>query len=301
MGIGDVERVTVGDCEDVWLLDSGMFDTAEYGGVYILDGGSPAIVETGTGANVDRILAALEEIDIEPGTVGTIAVTHVHLDHAGGAGALADRCPNASVVVSERGAPHLADPERLVAGTKAAVGAQQWRHYADPVPIAEDRLLAVGDGDAIDIAGRTMQVHRAPGHAPHQVILESPADDVVFTGDAAGIWLPSANTVAETTPPPQFDLEQCLRDVDTIAGLDRAALLYTHFGPRETDGVLDEYRRVLADWVERVEQLYKRHGDEEAVLAALEADPERVSVWGEEKARAEQALNVRGVLASIAG
>ena len=296
MVIGDVTRVSVGDCSGIWTVDTGMFETAEYGATYILEGDPPAVVETGTGANVDRILAGLETVGIDPETLGTIALTHVHLDHAGGAGHLAKRCPDARVLVSTRGAPHLHDPERLVAGTKAAVGEQQWRHYADPVPVPDDRIETVEDGTQLTIADRPIRVHAAPGHAPHQVVLESPSDDAVFTGDAAGIWLPSAETIAETTPPPQFDLEQCLADIETIAALEPTTLLYTHFGPRTNDGILEQYAAVLESWVERVETLADCHESEAAILAALEPDPDRVTVWGAEKARAEQALNVRGVL-----
>ena len=122
MDVGDVRPVTTGGCTDLYLVETGMFDVTGYGGVYVLDAHQPAIIETGIGTNHEVVLGALAELGIAPESIGVIAVTHVHLDHAGGAGFLADACENATVTAHERGAPHLVDPDRLVAGTKAAVG-----------------------------------------------------------------------------------------------------------------------------------------------------------------------------------
>jgi glyoxylase-like metal-dependent hydrolase (beta-lactamase superfamily II) len=298
MAPGDV--VPVPDCA-AHYVDTGMYDTAGYGSVYVLDADRPAVVDSGIGAHTDRILAALDEVGVAREDLAAVALTHVHLDHAGGAGFLAAACPNADVYVHERGAPHVVDPSRLVAGTREAVG-DQWQFYVEPEPVPEDRVVELADGDAVDLGSRELLARACPGHAPHQVVFADSRSGAVFTADAAGIWVPDLGEVRETTPPPQFDFERCLADVETVRGLDPERLLYAHFGPsppdRGPDELLDRYDRRLREWVATVRETRARHDSDEATVTALADDPEAASVWGETKARAERAMNVRGVLAS---
>jgi len=295
MAIGDVEPVP--GCSDLSYLDTGMYDVAGYGSVYLLDAERPAVVDAGIGADREAVFDAVDEhLD---GHLEEILLTHVHLDHAGGAGYLADRYPEATVRAHEVGVPHLVDPDRLVAGTKEAVG-DQWRFYDDPVPIPEDRIDPLADGDAIDLGDRTLAVHRAPGHAPHQVAFHDRRDDVVFTGDAAGIWVRWAGDVYPTSPPPQFDLEECLDDVRHLEDLDPDGVCFGHFGPVTDDvaGVLETYKRTLIEWVEAVRQRRAALDGDEAVIEAFASspDPDLVEVWGRRKASDELRLNAAGVL-----
>jgi glyoxylase-like metal-dependent hydrolase (beta-lactamase superfamily II) len=123
------------------------------------------------------------------------------------------------------------------------------------------------------------------------------ADDLLFTGDAAGIWVPSERTVRQTTPPSQFDLEQCLTDVDRILDREPDVLCFGHFGPRAFDAdLLEAYRRTLVEWVEAVREKREELGDDEAVIRHFEEHTEMRDTWGEEKATAEERLNTKGVL-----
>jgi glyoxylase-like metal-dependent hydrolase (beta-lactamase superfamily II) len=292
MAIGDVSPVP--GCTDLYYVDTGMYDTATYGSVYLLDAERPAVVDTGIGTNRELLFAAID--DVLAGRLEFVLPTHVHLDHAGGAGFLADRHPEATVYTHERGVRHLVDPARLVAGTKAAVD-DQWEFYVEPRPVPEDRIAGVTDGDRLDLGDRTLTVFHAPGHAPHQVVFHDDLDDVVFTADAAGIYVPSEDRVQPTTPPANFDLEQCLDDVRMIEDLDPETLCFGHFGSREFDpSVTEGYRRTLVEWVEAVRQRREELEDDEAVVDHFVSNPEVVDVWGERKARAEMRLNVRGVL-----
>ena len=300
MAIGDVFEVDVGAVEDVHYVDVGIWGSPERGAVYLIDAERPAIVDTGMGTNYELVLDALEAIGVEPADLEVIALTHVHLDHAGGAGYLARECPGAEVYVHPIGAPHMVDPDRLVAGTKAAVG-DQWEHYAEPVPIPEDRVTEITDGDAIDLGDRTLDVHHAPGHAPHQVIFHDAAGGIVYTADAAGMYVPGTDSVVPTTPPPTFDLEGCLDDVETIRALDPDVLGYYHFGPAEADDRLSEYEAVLVEWVEAVETARAELDDEAAIVDRLLGQNGLASAWGKDAARPETAMNVRGVLASLDG
>ncbi|MFC6875161.1 MBL fold metallo-hydrolase [Halobellus marinus] len=297
MAIGDLAAVPGTD--DVYYVDVGTHGVPRYGTVYLLDAAQPALVDTGTGQNRELVFDTLDEVGIDREAVQHILPTHVHLDHAGGAGYFADACPNATVRTHEIGVPHLVDPDRLVAGTKDAVG-DQWEFYADPEPVPEDRIEGLTDGDEIDLGDRTLSVIHTPGHAPHQTVFLDSRDDLLFTGDAAGIYVPERDTIRETSPPPQFDLEGCLADVRTIEDIAPETLCFGHFGPREYDPeLLEGYKRTLVEWVEAVRQKRAELGDDEAVIEHFAENSDMIEIWGERKARAEDTLNVRGVLAAL--
>ena len=236
MAIGDWFEVP--GCTDLYYVDVGAYGIPEYGTVYVVDAERPAVVDTGLGRNREYVYDLLDHLEIDPEYV---VPTHVHLDHAGGAGYLAERYPDSTVLTPKRGVEHLVDPSRLVAGTKAAVE-DQWKYYDEPVPVAEDRIRALEGGDEIHLGDRTLHVHHAPGHAPHHCFLHDDGDDVVFTADAAGIYVPETGTVRPTSPPAQFHLEKSLADADAIAAIDPEVLCYGHFGSRPFhDGLMDEY------------------------------------------------------------
>lgn len=295
MAIGDVRPVDLADATDCYYVDTGMFDTPGYTSVYVVDAERPAVVDTGIGTDHELVMDALAELDIAPDDLGLIAPTHVHLDHAGGAGFLAEACPNATVAVPEVGAPHLIDPGRLVEGTKRAVG-DAWAYYAEPEPVPEARVRGLSDGDTIDLGDRVLEVHDAPGHAPHQAVFFDPDDAVVFAADAAGIYVPDRDRVVPTTPPPNFDLEQCLDDVAMLEALDPDVLCYPHFGPAPAADRLSAYATVLEDWVATVAGARERLGDDEAVVRELVGEDDLGDVWGEGRAAANVELNARGVL-----
>ncbi len=295
---GEVHEVTAGEVTDLYYVDTGMYGTDEYTSVYLLDAERPALVDTGIGTDYELVREAMDEVGIAPEDLEVIAPTHVHLDHAGGTGFLAADCPNAEVVCHERGAPHLVDPTRLWEGTKRAVGGQI-EFYTEPRPVPDERVRSVADGDVVDLGDHELRVHHAPGHAPHHCVFEDPANDAVFTADAAGIYVPELQRVEPTSPPPNFDFEQCLDDVDLIADIDPSVLLYSHFGPVEGTETLAEYRDVLTGWVDAVEAAREDLGEEAAVDRVVREqlhETDLVDAWGEGKVREETRMNARGVL-----
>ena len=300
MAIGDLYEVEYPSVSDVYYLDTGMYDTAEYGALYVVDAPEPALVDTGIGPNVGNTLAALDELGIGRDELSYIVPTHVHLDHAGGAGYLAAECPSATVVCHEAGVPHLVDPERLWEGTKRAVG-EQFEHYREPKPIPEERVRSVRGGDAIDLGDRVIDIYDAPGHAPHQAVFHSPHDDAVFVADAAGIYAQRQDSVRPTSPPPSFDLDECLADVATLRELDPAVLLYAHYGPAETGEKLDIYEGVLTEWVREVAACREQLDDDEAVVEEMGERTPVIEPWSERKVRTEAEMNTRGVLEYLDG
>lgn len=294
MAIGDVEPVP--DSTDVYYLDTGMYDVEGYGAVYVIDAERPAVVDTGIGTNHERVLDALDAVGVGRAELAHVLPTHVHLDHAGGAGFLAETCPDATVRTHEIGVPHLVDPTRLVEGTKRAVR-DQWEFYVEPKPVPEDRIEGLVGGDVVDLGDRTLEVVHAPGHAPHQVLFHDATDDLLFTADAAGIWVPNLRRLEESTPPSNFDLDECLADANAIRDRDPDTLCFPHFGPRPFDADLMEgYKRTLVEWVEAVRQKREELGGDDAVVEHFESTTDLDEAWGERKARAEASLNTRGVL-----
>ena len=294
MNAGEFEPVR--GVPDLYVHDTGMFDTDEHGSVYVYDTEQPAVIDTGTGANRETLFDTLSAIDIGPTDLAWILPTHAHLDHAGGAGYLAERYPNATVRIPDRGVQHLVDPAALVAGTKAAVR-DQWPHYAAPRPVSEDRIAGLADGDRVDLGDRELVVYEAPGHAPHHAMFHDPDAGVVFTADAAGIYVPAADTVRQTTPPPQFDLDQCLRDIERVAELEPTLLCFAHFGPRAYDPpILEAAKRAYVEWVEAVRAARETLPSDEAVVEHFEAASADYDFWNAARRRADASLNTRGVL-----
>ena len=297
MGIGDVRAVEgIPSC---YYVDTGMFGTDGYGTVYVLDTPRPAIVDTGIGTDYERVREALSAVGIDRSELASVLVTHVHLDHAGGAGFLAAET-DADVYVQESGASFLADPEGLWRGTKEVVG-EQIDFYTEPKPVPRDRIETVDEGSTIDLGSRTLTVRHAPGHAFHQVVFHDAAAEAVFAGDAAGIYVRDADAVVETSPPPGFDLEGAVEDARMIREMDPETICYGHFGPASAEGRLETYVDVITEWVAWVERELEELGDEETVLERVLEASDRTELWDEPKASEEVALNARGVLHYLRG
>jgi glyoxylase-like metal-dependent hydrolase (beta-lactamase superfamily II) len=294
MDAGEFYEATAGDTTDLYYVDTVLYETPGYGSIYVFDAERPAIVETGTGYRHELILDAVEQAGLAPEDIEVIAVTHVHLDHAGGVSQLLEACPNADVYCYEAGAQFLTDPTNIWEGTKAVVG-DRIEYYVEPDPVPESRLEPLGDGDIVDLGDHELRAHHAPGHAFHQAVFYDPVNDGVFTADAAGINSPTVGGLRYTSPPPGFDLETCLDDVAMLQDLDPAALYYSHFGDYETADNLARYADILESWVDRVERLREELGDDEAVIETLADEAETEGTWESQHARGEERMNVKGV------
>jgi len=295
MGHGDIHEVTAGGTSDLYYVDVGLFDTPGYGSVYVLAGEEPAIVDTGTGTSHGTVLDALATLGIDPPALSAIVLTHVHLDHAGGASPLAAACPDADVFVHESGAQFLRDPERIWAGTKAVVG-DRIEYYREPDPIPDERIVELDDDDTVELGDRTLDVHRAPGHAFHQVVYHDRASDGVFTGDAAGVYVPALDRPRPTSPPPGFDLAGCLDDIAMLEQLAPTALYYGHFGDQPAGDNLAVYRQRLRSWVDAVAAKRAELESDETVVEYFAERADTRGIWSGAHARGEERMNVEGVL-----
>ncbi|MWG35809.1 MBL fold metallo-hydrolase [Halomarina oriensis] len=254
-----------------YLLDAHLFGTPGALSAYVLDAERPVLVDAGTADSVDRFAEALDRLAIAPADVAAVLVTHVHLDHAGGAGALADHCENATVYVHERGVGYLTDPERL-ARLRESVDAATGRTdpYGVPQPIPEDRVVAVSGGETLDCGDHTLEFVDAPGHAPHHYAVFDETTDALFAIDSAGQFF--EERLYPTTPPPSFDLDANVETCERLRALEPSLNLYGHFGPGGDDAVgeLERYADLLTEWVEAVETLAGVHGDVTAIVEALD-------------------------------
>ncbi|MFO0450498.1 MAG: MBL fold metallo-hydrolase [Pseudomonadota bacterium] len=202
----------------------------------IVEKGRAAFVDTGTTHSVPNLLAVLAAKGLARGDVDYVFLTHIHLDHAGGAGALAQALPNARVVVHPRGAQHLVEPAKLIAGTKAVYGEEQYaKLYGDLVPIPAERIVATEDGTSLSLAGRRFDFLHTPGHALHHHVIHDHGADAVFTGDTFGLSYRDFDVdgrawVMPTTTPTHFDPDQLHASIDRILALEPKALFLTHYG-----------------------------------------------------------------------
>jgi len=274
----------------LFLVDINHFGQPGLGGAYIFQDDDVALFDAGTSLAKDRILGALDALGVNRDQVRWIFLTHVHLDHAGGAGALLLELPNATVVVHPRGAKHLVDPTKLVASTKSAVG-ERFRFYGEALPIPEERLHPAQDGEIFPLGKIQVQAIYSPGHAPHHLCFFLPQRGWLFTGDAVGLYI--KGRLLPTTVPPNFDLEASLATLDRLAALRPQKLLFTHFGPGEPT-LIEEYRKLLLSWVERVRRHLDKTEEEavSAILAEIQAEgfPVGPGVSG------DWSMSVRGVL-----
>ena len=223
----------------VHLIDTLYVRPGLAGAHLVVDDGRAAFVDTGPGPAAPRLLGALDELGIGRDQVDYLFLTHVHLDHAGGAGRLIEALPNAKAVLHPRGAPHLIDPTKLIAGSIEVYGEQRFKQlYGELVPIPAERVVVVEDGARLTLGSRTFEFIDAPGHARHH---HCPIDlDLreVYSGDNFGICYRDFDTAAgpfmlPTTTPVQFDPDAFHATIDRLLSYRPGRIYQTHFGPVE--------------------------------------------------------------------
>jgi glyoxylase-like metal-dependent hydrolase (beta-lactamase superfamily II) len=201
----------------------------------VVSAGRAAIVDTGPNTAVPLILAALTDLGLAPEDVDWLFLTHVHLDHAGGAGALMRALPNATAVVHPRGAPHMIDPAKLIAGTRAVYGDEVYAQlYGEILPIAAERLRIAQDGERFQLAGREFECVHTPGHALHHLAIVDHDAHGIFTGDTFGLSYREFDTahgawITPTTTPTQFDPAQLKASIVRLMQFRPRHLYLTHY------------------------------------------------------------------------
>ena len=217
--------------ENIYMIDDKLYSLPCLGSVYLLCERKKALVDTGPATSAGTVLDGIRKAGVRPEDIDYVIVTHIHLDHAGGAGFLIQGMPQAQAVVHHRGARHLIDPRKLVDSVIAVQGKEGMAKSGEVTAIAADRVRSVYDGDVIELGDKqVLRFIDAPGHAPHQLCVSESRNNGLFTGDAMGfhmanrLWMPS-------TAPPNFAREQYIHTLERLLKIGASKLYFAHFGP----------------------------------------------------------------------
>lgn len=289
---------------DVYEIDTRMAGYSSITAGYLILGDRPCLVETGTSTSAPVVRDALTSLGIGPADLATIAVTHIHLDHAGGVGDLAGFYPDAEIVVHEKGARHLADPAKLMASARMVWGDKLDILFGELSPTEASRIRALGDTGTIDLGnGRTLSSHYSPGHAKHHVGLIDSGTGDLYVGDAAGVYLPETGDLRPATPPPDFDLQTALDSIALFRALGPQRLLFSHYGPvTDVEEILGRSAEELRVWVDLTRQARSQAMDlDHAVAMVRERTRDRYAALKADEATAEQFELLSGAPSNVAG
>ena len=258
--------------DGISVIDSEYY-SKDFAAIYLLkQKNKVAIIETGTNYSVPLVKGALANIGLSFSDVSYIIPTHVHLDHAGGAGLLMKQCQNATLVVHPRGARHLIDPSKLVAGAKAVYGEEKFiEYYGEIIPIDSERVIEADDNFILDFDGRELKFIDTPGHAKHHFCIWDKDTKSMFTGDTFGISYRDLDMDSEvyifpSTSPVQFDPDALIKSINRIMEFRPERVCLTHFSAiKPTQEIADQ----LIDGIHFVSNLtekYISHKDAESII-----------------------------------
>jgi glyoxylase-like metal-dependent hydrolase (beta-lactamase superfamily II) len=262
----DARATQIGD--RLYSIDAMMEGEPERLACYLFDTPERVLVEVGPSATLQHLMDVLDELGVDD--LAAFVVTHIHLDHAGGAGQMARRFPRAKVGVHPRGARHLANPERLWASAVSVFG-EEWltTQWGPMEAVDEERLWILDEGDTVQLGGgRYLDVMYTPGHAKHHVVYQDSEGGGMFVGDAVGLCYPHGHFVEPVTPPPDFDPLVQVEQIRRMAARHPSFIGFAHFGPTfDVADTFAEAERRLDDWVRFVGTLAD---DEDAANALRE-------------------------------
>jgi glyoxylase-like metal-dependent hydrolase (beta-lactamase superfamily II) len=266
---------------------------------YLIEGPDPVLVETGSQSSVEALLTALADLNVDAGDLAGVAVTHIHLDHAGGVGDVARAFPNATVYVHEKGARHLVDPSRLVSSAAMVYGDLLDSLYGRLDPTPAERIHVLDDGEELKVGPtRVLTTVDSPGHAKHHLALHDSESGILFAGDAVGVRLPDAGVLRPSTPPPDFDLDSALHSLDRFAERAPQGLALAHFGlVPDPVAMLEEAKGTLRRWAEVAEAAWREGRD---IAEALEREFAG-DLTGVDAANREKLETLNGVHSNAAG
>ncbi len=290
---------------EIEIIDLEFMGTEEIIASFLLTGGnSAAIVETGPSTCIENLLRGLEDNGVAPEDVEKVLLTHIHLDHSGASGVLADRLPNATFYVHEAGYQHLVDPSKLLKSASRIYGDRMEELWGEVRPVPKDRIVTLEGGEEIEAAGGVLAAHYTPGHAYHHLAFHEPGSGMLFAGDVGGVRMPGQSYVKPPTPPPEVDIEAWKGSIETVRKLDPGFICPTHFGCYEDVGRhLGELEQRLEDWLLIVEERMDEGRSQEDIVEELGArgDEEmlREGADPEDSERYELAANYEMLVAGL--
>ena len=256
--------------DGVWMIDLGFQGRRGVVAAFLLAGGDElALIETGPASTLPALRAGIWAAGFDPARLTRLLVTHIHLDHSGAAGVLTRDLPDVVVHVHPVGAPHLIDPSRLVASAGRLYGDRMDALWGEVAPIPAERIVALGDGETLSVAGRVLTAVFTPGHASHHVAYWDAVGGTAYTGDVGGVGMAGTGYVCPPAPPPDLDPEAWTTSVDRLRALGARRLVLTHGGPFADVGQhLDQLMPNLAE-LQELAAVALRGGADNAALTAL--------------------------------
>ena len=226
---------TVDYPHSITAIDTGFFRPQFDASHLVVERGRAAFIDTGTNYSVPRLLDTLQRKNLGVDAVDYLILTHVHLDHAGGAGLLMQQLPNATMIVHPRGARHMIDPSALIAGATAVYGAEEIeRSYGTLVPVPVERVVEAPEGHVVDLAGRELLCLDTPGHARHHICIYDARSHAFFTGDTFGLSYREFDTdkgafILPTSTPVQFEPDALKHSIQRMLERDPVQMFLTHY------------------------------------------------------------------------
>lgn len=231
--------------------------------------GGLTLIDPGPTSCLPALEAGLRDRGLTLRDVRTLLLTHIHLDHAGAAGTIVERVPAVRVYVHERGAPHMIDPEKLLASVTRLYGDQMDALWGAFLPVPASQVTVLRGGERLEISGTSMQVAYTPGHAKHHVSFLDEGTGMAYVGDTAGLRI-SGDYLMAPTPPPDIDIEAWQASLDVIDAWQPVSLFLTHFGPiTPARAHLARFRTTLTAQAELVRDALKAGGSEEQQIQAF--------------------------------
>ena len=238
---------------------------------YIVMGEKTAVIDTGPTCSIQNLLNALDRLKIPRENVSYVMLTHIHIDHAGGAGSLLKKLPNAKLVVHSKGAFHMSNPKKLWESTKLVLG-RLAEEYGEVEPTQPEKILVGTDELNLYLGGGIkIKVFDTPGHAPHHLSFYEEKNGILFVGEVGGVYLEELDLLRPSTPPPGFNLNENLRSIDRLVALNPKILCYSHFGFTKKIQNLLLYKEKLNLWL-RIVKKHKQKTEEEIFKKILEED-----------------------------
>ena len=273
--------------DGIYAVDSG-YTGPDVAAIHLIEeGGRAALVDTGNNDSLRHVLEALAETGLSADAVDYVLLTHIHLDHAGGAGAFMQAFPNAKLVVHPRGARHMAEPSKLFAGVSAVYGPERAKElYGELIPVPVERIIEAGDGHELDLGGRVIRVFDTPGHARHHVCYFDTKSRAFFTGDTFGLSYRALDvdgkpSIFPTTTPVQFEPDAMHASIRRMEAEQPSAMYLTHYAQvRDVPRLAADMHRLIDAHV----AIAERHEAAEGRKNLIEQD-----IWalvGEEATRA---------------
>lgn len=254
--------------ENIYMIDDQLYSIPEFGSVYFLGEDKKALVDTGPATSSEVVLEGIKQIGHKPEDIDYLIITHIHLDHGGGAGTLLQSMPDARIVVHNRAVRHVINPEMLIRSVIEAQGEDAMIKNGEVVPVDEHRVTPAHDGDTITLSDKQiLTLLDTPGHAPHELCIHESRNNGIFVGDAVANQVTGRDISVPVTPPPSFDLEQYIDSLNRLLKRNASKLYFAHFGA--SDKVEEKIKQAITELRTR-DEIIAKAAREQSIDTAVE-------------------------------